>query len=649
MKTDHSRSLGLGGSGQTVSCVAASPAAVLPFTSSRHERILVLNAGSSTFKWSYFDTRDETGNAGGRIEREIRGGRAGHSIPVEQAARPGKGEMTAFVARLRDPAGGLGRKLDEVTLIAHRVVHGGTAFVAPVMLCGNVLAELDRLVSLAPLHMPLCLEGIREMLSAFPSLPQVAVFDTAFHAAMPLHSRIYGLPFSYYEKLGIRRFGFHGLSHAYAARAAAFFLGKSPNEVNSVSCHLGGGASVCAVHRGRSMDTTMGFTPAEGLLMGTRCGDIDPAVLCYLAREYGYTLEKAERMLNEESGLLGISGISADFREVEDAAGKGHRRARLALCTFAYRVRKAVGSAVAALGGADAVVFTGGIGQNSPAMRAAALQGLDCMGIHLDPALNQACKGGAIERISGEGQEVVVIVIPCQEERMIAVEALGEIEGEYLPETRRTWANEPVPIETSAHHVHLSQQHVTELFGPHCRLMKASELSQPGQYACSQRVSVVGPAGTIEGVRVLGPARKETQVEVSKSDQFRLGLQAPIRESGDLAGSAACVLEGPAGRVALHQGVICAMRHIHMSPEDALRFGVRDGSVVRVRIGGDREMVYGDVRIRVHPDFRLAMHLDTDEANAGNLQPGSFGFIVEIQEPDERRAIQNIYPSSCSR
>jgi acetate kinase len=199
---------------------------------------------------------------------------------------------------------------------------------------------------------------------------------------------------------------------------------------------------------------------------------------------------------------------------------------------------------------------------------------------------------------------------------------------------RRTGADKPIPIETSAHHVHLSEEHVRTLFGEGHRLVRASALSQPGQYACSQTVTVVGPTGSLENVRVVGPPRSETQVEISKSDQFALGLQAPIRESGDLAGSCGCILVGPAGRVVLDRGVICAMRHIHMSPADAIEFGVHDGSVVRVRIDGDREMIYGDVKVRVHPDFRLAMHLDTDEANAGNLGPGAFGFMEGIQPPE---------------
>lgn len=597
-------------------------AAVLPFDGSSCASLLVINAGSSTLKWSYFDTANEGVGANGRLSRSHHG-------------NDGKSAFHKLMDDLRDPDTGLAPRLDQLTLIAHRVVHGGTKFVAPVVLSPEVIAELQTLEHLAPLHMPACLEGIHAARAVFPKVPQVAVFDTAFHATMPLHARLYGLPYSYYEKLGIRRFGFHGLSHAYAVHAAAFFLKRAPEHLKVVICHLGGGASVCAVRHGRSVDCTMGFSPTEGLLMGSRCGDIDPSILFHLAREKGYSYERAERLLNEESGLLGLSGISADYREIEAAAAAGHRRAQLALHVFSYRVRKAIGAASAVLGGMDTVVFTGGIGQGSANVRESVLGPLQYLGISLDSAANEGCKADAIARISEAGERLAVLVVPCREDRMIAAEALRVIKQDAPAKVRGTRLSKPIPIETSAHHVHLSDEHLRILFGPDHPLTKSTTLSQPGQYACSQAVTVVGPAGYLEDVRVVGPPREKTQVEISKSDQFKLGLRPPIRESGDLDGSCGCVLVGPAGRVVLERGVICAMRHIHMSPGDASEFGVHNGSVVRVRIGGDREMVYGDVKVRVDPAFRLAMHLDTDEANAGNLGPDAIGYLEGVQETDD--------------
>jgi acetate kinase len=611
--------------------------AVLPLHTSRRERILVINQGSSSVKWSFIDTRDEIQNVHGQIQRKSHGlgclmqegigGRMIRDVPAGE-------EFSAMLKALGDTKSGVGDKLREISLIAHRVVHGGTRFAGPVMIDGEILAELELLQDLAPLHNPLCLDGIRKARAAFPAIPQLAVFDTSFHANMPAHARLYGLPYPYYEKMGIRRFGFHGLSHSYTLRAAAHYLRRNAEELKLISCHLGSGDSICSIKHGRSIDCTMGFSPGEGLVMGTRCGDIDPGVLLHLARKYGYSFDKIEHLLNQESGLLGISGISADLREIETAAKQGHHRALLAVRTFSYRICKAIGAAVAALGGVDAVLFTGGIGQGSAAVRAAALQELGCMGISIDAGLNQACEGEAIEGIGASGFPVAVLVVPPQEERMIAHEALREMENNYWGKVRRAYLMEPIPIEVSARHVHLSERHLRELFGEGHPLEKVRDLSQPGQFACAETVTIIGPAGSLPNVRVLGPPRKNTQVEIAMSEQFSLGLHPPIRDSGDLAGSCGCIIVSPEGRVTLEEGLICAMRHIHMSPADALHYGVRDGSVVRVRVEGDREMVFGDVKVRVHPDYRLVMHLDTDEANAANLSSGAHGFIAGLQEPD---------------
>jgi acetate kinase len=279
------------------------------------------------------------------------------------------------------------------------------------------------------------------------------------------------------------------------------------------------------------------------------------------------------------------------------------------------------------------LIFTAGIGERSAGVRATALQGLDFMGIKLDEARNREARGGKeIIRISADDSPVTVLVVPTDEERMIARETLRALSRDYLVRASEACRTEPIMIEVSAHHIHLAQKDVEALFGPGHQLTKHSDLSQPGQYACKEQLTIVGPKGRIERVRVLGPARKYTQVEIAMTEQFKLGLQPPIRESGDLEGSPGCTLEGPAGSVTLDKGVICALRHIHMTPADALRYGLKDKSTARVRVPGDRELLFGDVRIRVDPTFALAMHIDTDEANAANLRNGAQGFIEGIQQ-----------------
>ena len=519
------------------------------------------------------------------------------------------------------------------SVVAHRVVHGGEKFTEGTLITDEVLAQIEALNPLAPLHNPLNVAGIREMRRTFPAVPHVAVFDTAFHHTLPPYAYLYGLPYELYERHAVRRYGFHGPSHQFVSLRAAQFLHRRPNELRLVSCHLGNGSSLCAVNHGRSVDTTMGFTPAEGLIMGTRCGDLDAGVIAFLERSEGLTATQSETMLNKQSGLLGLSGVSSDMREVLQAADEGQPRAMLALKTYCYRVRKYIGAYVAAMGGLDAVIFTGGIGQGSAEVRALALQGLDCMGITVDDQRNRDARGfDDVCRISADASTVAVLVVPTDEERMLAREALRTLSRSYLSRVLEAQQQEPFLVEVSAHHIHLSQEHVEALFGPGHQLTHHSDLSQPGQFACKEQLAVSGPKGRIERVRVLGPARKYTQIEVSLTEQFKLGVHPPIRESGDLAGTPGGTLEGPQGSVQLECGVICALRHIHMTPEDALRYGVRDKSYVRMRITGDRELVFGDVLVRVDPSFALAMHIDTDEANASNVLTGAQGYIDGIQQ-----------------
>jgi acetate kinase len=606
------------------------------------QQLLVINCGSSSVKYSFFDTLSDASHARGLIERiGTNGTRHVHRGPNGETTRelPTGGYAEAFdalLSTLTDPQSGVIRTPEEVSAVGHRVVHGGERFTEATVITGDVLAHLEELIPLAPLHNPVNLAGIREARRVFPNAPHVAVFDTAFHHTLPAYAYLYGLPHAYAETKGVRRYGFHGLSHAYVGLAAAQFLKRRAHGLRVISCHLGNGASVCAADHGRSVDTSMGFTPAEGLIMGTRCGDLDPGVVTFLQRSEGLSAAQVDELLNKKSGLLGLSGLSSDMREILKAADEGDARALLALKAYCYRIRKYIGAYIAAMGGVDAVIFTGGVGQGSAVVRALAIQGLQCMGLHLDEDRNRNARGfDEISAITRDDSPVTAVVVPTDEERMIARESLSAVSRAGLDHALATQPPPPIPMEVSAHHAHLTQEHVEALFGAGHYLTRRSDLSQPGQYACEEQITLVGPKGRIERVRVLGPARNYTQIEIAMTEQFKLGIHPPVRESGDIDDTPGCTVEGTAGRVTIDRGVICALRHIHMTPADALRFGVRDKSFVRVRVEGDRELIFGDVLVRVDPNFALAMHIDTDEANAANLRTGAQGHIDGIQSDPE--------------
>jgi acetate kinase len=476
--------------------------------------------------------------------------------------------------------------------------------------------------------------AIKECLRLMPGVPQVAVFDTGFHQKMPPHAYLYGLPYDFYREDGIRRYGFHGISHKYVALRAAAFLKRNFREMKIISCHLGNGASVCAIDHGLSVDTSMGLTPLEGLIMGTRCGDLDPAAVLHLHREKGLPLEEIDKILNRQSGLLGLSGISSDMREIEAEANKGDERALTAVNAFCYRIRKYVGAYIAAIGGPDVLVFTGGIGEGSAWVRGLACQGLSSMGIRVDTIRNKTVLPGRgeVADISDEHSQVKVLVVPTDEGRMIARDTIQALGYQAMAQAISRREDKKIPIEVSAHHVHLSKDVMDVLFGPGSELSRRSDLSQPGQFACQETINLIGPKGRVERIRVLGPLREKSQVEISMTEEFKLGIKAPIRASGDLAGSPGTTLEGPRGTYRLPEGVICSFRHIHMSPEDALAFGLKDRDMVSVKVEGERTLVFGDVLVRVHPDFRLSMHIDTDEANAANIQTGKEGVLVGVEE-----------------
>ena len=338
-------------------------------------------------------------------------------------------------------------------------------------------------------------------------------------------------------------------------------------------------------------------------------------------------------MLNKKSGLFGISGKSNDMREILAAAEDGDLRCKRAITTFCYRVKKYIGSYIAALGGLDVLIFTGGIGENSAEIRSRICQLMDVFGIFVldDTNRNAHVRRGQIMDIAEPRSRVRILIVPADEEKMIARETIHAMGRVRTKDDIQKLNSRPVNVSTSAHHVHLSQEHFEILFGAGQVMTPRSELSQPGQFAAIQTVNLIGLKGRIERVRILGPIRKESQVEISRTEQFKLGIEAPIRDSGDIEGTPGITLEGDNGSLKLSKGVICAKRHIHMSPTEALGLGLRDKDVVMVKVKGVRELIFGDVLVRVHPDYRMDMHLDTDEANAAQISEGTLGYIESIQ------------------
>ena len=600
-------------------------------------RILALNVGHAQIRFGLYHTEDESLAVHGIFDHLNNGDVAvqmSYGDTTVERTRPPI-ELGEMIAAIFDEVGKLGGRYaclpQEVVVVGHRVVHGGSKYYSSAVITPEVMKDIEQLAVFAPYHNPVNLDGIKAAQKAFPAVPHVAVFDTAFHQTLPTYAYMYGLPYDYYKKEGIRRYGFHGTSHRYVSLKSAEVTREPLSELEIVSCHLGIGSSICAIDHGRSIDTSMGLTPSEGLIMATRAGNLDPAVMIHLMQHFKMSAEEVSKLINSDSGIKGISGISGDIREIEAAAEEGHHRALLAHRAYCYHIRKTIGAYVAAMGGIDVLAFTGRIGETSATVRSLACQGLDYMGIRIDEEKNRTLDQITSHAIiSSEDSPVKVLVITSNDERLVAWEALRATERTLIARNDVD-KEEPIPIEISAHHVHLAQEDVEKLFGPGHQLTPEHELSQPGQYACAEKVHLVGPKGKIANVRVLGPTRKETQVEIAMTEQFKLGIQPPIRESGDLTGTPGVTLEGPYGSAHIQRGVICAQRHIHMSPEDAMRRGLRDKYVVRVRVEGDRELIFGDVVVRVNPNYRLAMHIDTDEGNAASIRTGMIGYIDDIQ------------------
>ena len=391
--------------------------------------ILVINCGSSSLKYQLINSDTEAVLAKGLCERIGIDGAltyqpAGGEKEVTEIPMPTHSEaISAVIAALTDEKKGVVKSLSEIGAVGHRVVHGGEKFTSSCLINDETMAAIEECNDLAPLHNPANLIGIRACQKLMPGVPNVAVFDTAFHQTMPEVAYIYGIPYEYYEKNKVRRYGFHGTSHSYVSKRAAEMLGKKVEDLKIIVCHLGNGASICAVDHGKSVDTSMGLTPLEGLVMGTRSGDIDPAIIDFVGKKEGLDLDGMNNILNKKSGMLGISGVSSDGRDLGAAAAAGNERAKLALDVFDYDVIKYIGSYAAVMNGVDAICFTAGIGENNIEMRANVCSHLGYLGAKLDPEKNNV--RGEERIISTDDSKVKILLVPTNEELAIARETLA--------------------------------------------------------------------------------------------------------------------------------------------------------------------------------------------------------------------------------
>ncbi|NLJ88144.1 MAG: acetate kinase [Epulopiscium sp.] len=389
--------------------------------------ILVINCGSSSLKYQLINMKEEKVYAKGICDRiGINGSVLKHTpngndtVVKEVSMVNHKDAVREVLSALTHEEYGVIQSMEEIAAVGHRVVHGGEKFSGSVIIDDEVIKAIEECSDLAPLHNPPNLIGIEACRNLMPNTPMVAVFDTAFHQTMPSRAYLYAIPYELYEEHKIRRYGFHGTSHKYVAYRAAELLNKPIEELKIVTCHLGNGASICAVKGGKSIDTSMGFTPLAGLVMGTRCGDIDPAIVGFLMDKEHISSEEVDNILNKKSGILGLSGVSSDFRDIEDAIAKGNKRAEMAMDVFVYTVAKYIGSYAAAMNGLDAIVFTAGLGENNSEVRRDVCKYLDFLGVSIDEERNK-CRG--IERdFTAQGARVHTLVIPTNEELMIARE-----------------------------------------------------------------------------------------------------------------------------------------------------------------------------------------------------------------------------------
>ena len=388
-------------------------------------KILIINAGSSSLKYQFMESEGGQVFAKGLCERIGIDGRLTHKVPgredvVMEIAMPSHSEAIQSVLDIMvDPEKGVIASTDEIAAVGHRVLHGGMAFTESCIIDDACIAAIEKCIPLGPLHNPANLMGIRACQAIMPTTPQVAVFDTAFHMTMPPKAYIYAIPYEYYEKDDVRRYGFHGTSHRYVSARAIDMLGN-PEHSRVICCHLGNGSSLSACVDGKCVDTSMGLGPLAGFPMGTRSGDMDVTIVEYLMDRYGYSIKEMTNILNKKSGVLGVSGVSSDFRDLDEAAAAGNERAQLALDKFIYEVKKFIGAYATTMGGVDAIVFTAGIGENSISLREQICEGLEYMGVKMDTEKNNV-RGKEVE-VSAADSKVKIFVIPTNEELMIAMD-----------------------------------------------------------------------------------------------------------------------------------------------------------------------------------------------------------------------------------
>ena len=393
-------------------------------------KVLVINAGSSSLKYQLIDTTDESVAAKGICERIGTSGAilkhdTDKRTEISKPMPTHKEAIQIVLDALVDPNHGVIKSMNEICAVGHRVVHSGETFTDSVKITPKVLAQIAQNTDMAPLHMPANIMGIEACQAVMPKVPMVAVFDTAFHSTMPPKAYMYAIPYDAYTEYKVRKYGFHGTSHMFVAQEAAKLMGREDDkDFKVIVCHFGNGASVSAVKGGKCLDTSMGLTPLQGLMMGTRCGDIDPAVIEYLALKKGISASSVTDYLNKESGVLGISGVSSDFRDLEKAADEGNERAKLAIDMFSYRVKKYIGSYAAVLGGLDCLVFTAGVGEHTHRVRDYSLEGLEFLGIELNKKYNYEVERGAVSEISMPNSKTKVYIIPTNEELVIARETV---------------------------------------------------------------------------------------------------------------------------------------------------------------------------------------------------------------------------------
>ena len=557
--------------------------------------ILILNVGSSSLKFSVLDESRKS-IISGKCDRI-----GSDKSYIEIGDKSQSVSLPNFEVALDEVINIFKNKNVDFDFIAHRIVHGGEIR-NTCEIDENIKEVIDEYSKFAPLHNPNQLDVIN--ICEKYGLKQYGVFDTSFYSDMPKISFNYAINKDVAKEHNIRKYGFHGISHKSVIKG---IKGKT------ISCHLGNGSSITASIDGKVVDTSMGLTPLAGVIMATRSGDVDPSVVTFLQSK-GINVDF---FLNNECGFKGICGIT-DIREIVSSLDDSN--VKLAYDMFINSVVKYIGSFVAVLGGVDNLIFTGGIGEHIGRVRCDICDKLKYLGVEIEDDKNFI---GILNRtiISTRNSNINIFVkSPCEEEQ-IADEVLD------LLGINNKGHREKVLVEVSARHIHLCKKDLEILFGKGYELTKFKDLSQPGQFACNEKVAVVNENKKIEHIRILGPLRDETQVELSMTDCFFLGIKAPVRMSGDLEGTTGIKILGLNGETVIDRGVIVAKRHIHISPLEARKLGVVDREEVNVKIEGEREVVYDNVVVRVSPKFRLAMHIDTDEGNACESEGLTFGFI----------------------